>query len=107
MFAVLESNPFKVFLWDDNRKKFKGELKFSSEVKGIRCSRDLLVVTNETEAWLYNPESLQLLLKVDTGHNCLGLCGMATASDVKRRTIVLPSPERGSIKVFFFGKPNF
>lgn len=52
-YAVLESN--KVVVWDDTVKKFVGELNFRSEVTGIRCSRDLLVVTLET-AFLYNFE---------------------------------------------------
>lgn len=48
--------------------------------------------------------ALKLIEQVDTGSNPLGLCGISTAEKAISKTIALPNPIKGSIKVLNYGK---
>lgn len=64
----------------------------------------MLVVILEQKTFIFAFMALKLIEQVDTGSNPLGLCGISTAEKAISKTIALPNPIKGSIKVLNYGK---
>lgn len=101
---VLSSQRHKVVIWDDYERKNRTEISFNSVVKNIKLRKDMLVVILEQKTFIFAFMALKLIEQVDTGSNPLGLCGISTAEKAISKTIALPNPIRGSIKVLNYGK---
>ena len=101
---VLSSQRHKVVIWDDYERKNRTEISFNSVVKNVKLRKDMLVVILEQKTFIFAFMALKLIEQVDTGSNPLGLCGISTAEKAISKTIALPSPIRGSIKVLNYGK---
>jgi hypothetical protein len=101
---VLSSQRHKVVIWDDYERKNRTEISFNSVVKNVKLRKDMLVVILEQKTFIFAFMALKLIEQVDTGSNPLGLCGISTAEKAISKTIALPNPIRGSIKVLNYGK---
>jgi hypothetical protein len=91
-------------IWDDYERKNRTEISFNSVVKNVKLRKDMLVVILEQKTFIFAFMALKLIEQVDTGSNPLGLCGISTAEKAISKTIALPNPIRGSIKVLNYGK---
>lgn len=101
---VLSSQKHKVVIWDDYERKNRTEISFNSVVKNIKLRKDMLVVVLEQKTFIFAFMALKLIEQVDTGSNPLGLCGISTAEKAISKTVALPNPVKGSIKVINYGK---
>lgn len=104
---VLSSQRHKVVIWDDYERKNRTEISFNSVVKNVKLRKDMLVVILEQKTFIFAFMALKLIEQVDTGSNPLGLCGISTAEKAISKTIALPNPVKGSIKVLNYGKRIF
>lgn len=73
-------------------------------MKNVKLRKDMLVVILEQKTFIFAFMALKLIEQVDTGSNPLGLCGISTAEKAISKTIAVPNPIRGSIKVLNYGK---
>ena len=101
---VLASARHKVVIWDDFERKNRTEITFNSQVKNIKLRKDMLVVVLEQKTFVFSFLTLNLIEQVDTGVNPLGLCGLSTAEKAISKTIALPNPTKGTIRVLNYGK---
>lgn len=100
---VLASARHKVVIWDDFERKNRTEITFNSSVKNIKLRKDMLVVVLEQKTFVFSFLTLNLIEQVDTGVNSLGLCGLSTAEKAISKTIALPNPTKGTIRVLNYG----
>ena len=61
-------------LWDDSQSKCIGELKFKSEVKGIKMNKETIVVVLEDRIYVYEFLSLKISDAIETWTNPDGIC---------------------------------
>lgn len=101
---VLSNQKHKVVIWDDHERKNRTEISFNSVIKNVKLRKDMLIVILETKAFIFSFMALKLLEQVDTGFNQLGLCGLSTADQAISKTIVLPNPVKGNVKVISYGR---
>ena len=101
---VFSAARHKVVIWDDFERKNRTEISFNSPVRNIKLRKDMLVVVLETKTFVFSFMNLKLIENIDTGHNPLGLCGLATAEKAIQKTLVVPYKDRGSIRVLNYGK---
>jgi len=106
---VLTHQRHKVVIWDDYERKNRTEISFNSVIKNVKLRKDMLVVILEQKTFIFSFMTLKLIEQVDTGSNPLGLCGLSTAEKAISKTIALPNPHKGAIKVLNYGKnlPGF
>lgn len=86
--------PNTLMIWDDFQNKCIAELEFKTAVTGVRLRRDLILVTIEERAYLYNFSDLQLLKTYDTFPNTRGIAAM-TFGDHK--IIAVPGNVSGTV----------
>ena len=67
----------KVLIWDDRRLKCIGELSFRSVVKGIKLTKDVLIVILDHKVCVHSLTEYKLLKQIDTITNNEGLCAMS------------------------------
>ena len=96
---VLSTARHKVVIWDDFERKNRTEITFNSHVKNIKLRKDMLVVVLESKTFVFSFLNLKLIEQVETGNNPFGICGIATSEKAISRTLALPSPTKGTIKV--------
>jgi len=101
---VLASQNHKVVIWDDHERKNRTEISFNSVVRNIKLRKDMLIVVLESKTFIFGFMSLKLMEQIETGPNALGICGIATAEHALSKTIALPNPLKGSIKVLQYSK---
>lgn len=75
---VFSASRHKVVIWDDFERKNRTEISFNSVVRNIKLREDMLVVVLDTKTFIFSFMNLKLIENVETGHNPLGLCGLAT-----------------------------
>jgi hypothetical protein len=112
---VFSASRHKVVIWDDFERKNRTEISFNSVVRNIKLREDMLVVVLDTKTFIFSFMNLKLIENVETGHNPLGLCGLATNKKATMKTLVVLSnlqPKEvskdkhkgGRIKILNYGK---
>lgn len=90
-------SPDRVMLWDDSQAKCIGELKFKSEVKGIKMNKETIVVILEDRIYVYEFMNLKISDAIETWTNPDGICCLSSQKDTN--VLVCPDKEQGSIKI--------
>jgi WD repeat-containing protein 45 len=67
----------------------------------------MLIVVLENKTFIFSFMNLKLIEQVETGLNTFGICGVATAEQAILKTLALPCPTKGSIRVLNYGKSCF
>lgn len=93
-------NPDRVMLWDDNQSKCIGELKFKSEVRGVKMNKETIAVILEDRIYVYEFSNLKIRDAIETYKNPEGICCLSS----KKETNVLVCPDKnvGAIRVTFY-----
>ena len=93
----------KVMVYDDYQQKIIGELTFSTVVKSIKASQDILAVILYQKTYLFNLMDLTLIDCIDTCENPLGHCELAfkpTSTNQEGITFVASLDlEKGSVRL--------
>merc|ERR1719262_1180154 len=69
----------KVQIYDDQKRKFVGELRSRNEVKGVALRRDIIAMVCEYAIYVYTCDKLRVILHLTTNANSRGLCVLAAA----------------------------
>jgi WD repeat-containing protein 45 len=101
---VLSAARHKVVIWDDFERKNRTEITFNSDIKNIKLRKDMLIVVLESKTFVFSFMNLKLIEQIETGQNTFGICGVATAEQAISKTLALPCPTKGSIRVLNYGK---
>lgn len=87
----------KVQIYDDQKRKFVGELRSKTEVKGVCLRRDIIVMVLEYQIYVYTCDKLRVLFTQPTNANTKGLCALASKSDPW--ILCCPGQSQGSVRV--------
>lgn len=87
----------KVQIWDDQKKKFVGELRSRNEVKGVVMRRDIIAMVCEYAIYVYTCDKLRVILHLTTNANSRGLCALAASSDPW--ILCVPGQSTGAVRV--------
>jgi len=87
----------KIQIWNDQTRKFAGELRSRTEVKGIVLRRDIIAMVCEYAIYVYTLERLQVILHLTTNANPRGLCALATASEPW--VLACPGQTTGTVRI--------
>jgi WD40 repeat protein len=93
--------PNKVMLWDDNQRRYIGELSFRTEVRSVLFHRDRVVIVLEHKVYTYNLADLKLLHQIETISNLKGLCAVSQLAGSV--VMVCPGLHKGEVRVDHFG----
>lgn len=88
-------------LWDDSQSKCIGELKFKSEVKGIKMNKETIVVVLEDRIYVYEFLSLKISDAIETWTNPDGICWLSSTKGTN--VLVCPDKEQGTIRIVYNG----
>lgn len=66
----------KAMVWDDDQKKCIGELNFRSLVRGVKISKEYIVVILEYKIYIYKLNDLKIVDSIETNPNSKGLCDL-------------------------------
>lgn len=84
-------------LWDDNQSKCIGELKFKSEVRGVKMNKETIAVILEDRIYVYEFSNLKIRDAIETYKNPEGICCLSSTKDTN--TLVCPDKTIGMIRV--------
>ena len=101
---VLSAARHKVVIWDDYERKNRTEITFNSDVRAVKLRKDMLIVVLENKTFVFSFMNLKLIEQVETGSNPFGICGVATAEKAISKTLAVPCPTKGAIRVLNYGK---
>merc|ERR1719393_379513 len=87
----------KVQIYDDQKRKWLGELRSRNEVKGVCLRRDIIVMVCEYAIYVYTCDKLRVILHLTTNANSRGLCVLAAASDPW--ILCCPGQSTGTVRV--------
>jgi len=90
-------SPNKVVVWDDRQGKSLADLEFSSEILGIQCRGDQLMVIQSHRVTLYDFESLSLVSQYETSVNRSGLA--ALNSNQECSVLAIPGNKQGDLRI--------
>ena len=88
--------PNKVMVWDDFQSKCIAELEFKTNVTSVKLRKDMILITIEDKAYLYNFSNLVLISSYDIFPTKNGISAM-TSRD--RAVIAVPGNVLGSVIV--------
>jgi WD40 repeat protein len=71
-------SPNHVIIWDDFQNKEIGTIPFKSEVKGVKLTRDRIIVILEYKVYIYNFSDLKLINSIETTSNPNGLVSISS-----------------------------
>lgn len=105
---VLEDSSDKVVIWDDYERRHVTEISFNSDVKNVLLRKDMLIVALQDKSFVFEFISLKLIEHVETGHNPLGLCGIASDEHCRHKVVAFnyPKSEVGHIRILNYGKTS-
>ncbi|XP_058110774.1 autophagy-related protein 18d-like isoform X2 [Magnolia sinica] len=93
--------PNKLLIWDDNDRRYMGELSFRSTVRGAKLRQNCIVVILEHKIFVYNFRDLKLLHQIETLANPRGLCCLSHHSN--NFVLACPGLRRGQVRIEHFG----
>ncbi|WOK95888.1 hypothetical protein Cni_G04595 [Canna indica] len=93
--------PNNVLIWSDSRRRFISELRFRSNVRGVKLREDYIVIVLENKIYVYNFTDLVLVHEITTHSNLKGLCCISHHSN--NWVLVCPGKDRGEVRVDHFG----
>jgi len=73
----------RLIIWDDFQNRAIAELEFSSEVKGVKLRREIVVVLLDNEIHIYHFNNLSVLTSLySVSNNTAGICAMNGTGDI-------------------------
>lgn len=87
----------KVQIYDDQKRKFVGELRSRNEVKGVVLRRDIIAMVCEYAIYVYTCDKLRVILHLTTNANTQGLCVLSAASNPW--ILCCPGQSTGAVRV--------
>lgn len=87
----------KVQIYDDQKRKFIGELRSRTEVKNVCMRRDIIVMVCEYAIYVYTCDKLKVIQHLTTNSNPQGLCVLASTSEPW--ILCCPGQSKGAVRV--------
>ena len=86
----------KAMIWDDHQQRCRGELSFRSKVLRVRLRRERIVCALSNKVYYYDFKVLNLLDRIETVENPLGLLALSAEGDC---VLACPGLKLGSVRV--------
>ena len=87
----------RVIMWDDDKGKWLGELKFKSTVKGVKMNKETIAVVLQDRIYVYEFSNLKIRDAIETYDNPDGLWCLSAKKDTN--VLVCPDKEKGKIRI--------
>ncbi|CAI9112895.1 OLC1v1013398C1 [Oldenlandia corymbosa var. corymbosa] len=88
----------KVMMWNDQRRKFCGEISFKSKVHALRLRRNRIFVVLEHKIYEYRLRNfLRPVNQIDTLPNPKGICDVSRGAE--SFVLVCPGQQKGQVRV--------
>ena len=87
----------RVIMWDDDKGKWMGELKFKTAVKAVKMNKETIAVVLQDRIYVYEFKSLKIKEAIETYDNPNGLWCLSAKKDTN--VLVCPDKEKGKIRI--------
>ena len=90
----------KIIIWDDNKNRVIGELRFNSKILNVKIKMDRIVGVIEKKIYIFNINTLDTIDMFDTFENTNGICAFSSGDLIS--VLAFPSEKQGIVKVINF-----
>ena len=87
----------KIIIWDDNKIKVIGELRFNSNVLNVKIKMDKIIGVTEKKIYIFNLNTLNTIDMFDTFENNSGIVSLSSGDLIS--VLAFPFEKKGSVKL--------
>ena len=87
----------KIIIWDDNKIKVIGELRFNSKVVNVKIKMDKIIGVTEKKIYIFNLNTLNTIDMFDTFENNNGIVSLSTGDLIS--VLAFPFEKKGHVKL--------
>ena len=87
----------KIIIWDDNKIKVIGELRFNSNVLNVKIKMDKIIGVTEKKIYIFNLNTLSTIDMFDTFENINGIVSLSSGDLIS--VLAFPYEKKGSVKL--------
>ena len=90
----------KIIIWDDNKIKVIGELRFNSIVLNLKIKMDRIIGVCEKKIYIFNINTLDTIDMYDTYENINGIVSLSSGDFIS--VLAFPFKKKGTVKIVNF-----